>query len=436
MMILRLALSSAIFLSMNATASEFIFQKDHAELVYSSCVYGRGASVIERAQVQANTQAVEAYRTAYAALTSRQVKEYEAQLWDVAGFEQAHGNGEFTVTLGESFLQGSESCVSAVLPLNNTSDHGENWIWHDEALEASFRIEAVGHASSSMTAIHTAQNNAFELAVMQAISQLVVDAQPYQSLARAHQAFIKDWTLLDQINHTGKTDNADQITVLMNVDIDVVALKQFIDDDYYLAGKPRFFIYAESDQVTSSLATMISELGYITSLRADNADIIIKASSKLIPLEDTAQLSLNMQLLDRLSQQLSHWANVPQMITLPNSDVVESRLVAVNLELAQDEIAVSVEQALQHITTLGGKVVTIDMPALTPAKLAGLTEWLRSESLFSEATVMNQQDKVQVEFRTLLDTQLLAQTYVPRIEQAIDRGLSMSSISNNKLILK
>ncbi|WP_234494183.1 hypothetical protein [Vibrio maritimus] len=421
---IKWALTSALFLTQGVMANELIWQEPELKVAYQSCVHGRGAAAKSSAIEEAPKYAVESYLKALDSTSYSQKRKIKQGLWSEQ-VTSSSGKGFLNFQMGDTYLQGSETCVDVTASLlKNDGDDGD-WVWDESSDEHVFRVEVIAGKSQNKASLHVAESKAQILAIEKALSGMGIDSEHASAIHSASLQFIQDSVLLEH-QSTGE-----QTKALMDISIDLRGLKQVAENHYLLLNQPTVLVHVENRQIRAKVLEILERSGIKTALKLEDADMILKLDSALTKREKRAELSMSFTLFDKRWTPLSHWSNTPQQYALPDSDNVEIRLASVHLEGGAEDFQSMLEKGFESLTARGGKIISVQMP--NTASMPEVSRWLAQNPQYKEPKVdRNEQGKV-IEFRSFSLPQSVANKLTADTSLFEGSPIRIRKVTNNSI---
>ncbi|MGR5065620.1 hypothetical protein [Photobacterium sp. DNB22_13_2] len=429
----RLALLGAILFSCTLSAAEITESAQGWALEFSSCSRGRGSAVIQEATDGAVDGVAAAYQSAKNALSSSQERELASLLPELSSLLNAIESNPGRLQTGDSFLQGSETCVAVNLPLSIEAQQGEgDWLWDEAGDELSVRVQATANASDGLSASQAAEFAALQQAVWQGLNLIVDDPSPFIHLQAAPRQFVSEWMVLE--NH----QQGDSATVVVNADLNMAELNRIANNDYLAAGEPVFLVHAEQPRFAEPLIALLIQQGYQITQSFDSADIVLRVTTELRTAGDRSQLALSLSLLDKASARLGEWQNEPAVVALPTKEGIETRLFGVHLasEDNQHSIVTMLQSGLMQLSQAGGRYNKIVFPKNTLASQAQLQRLLGQHHYIYSPQLLTDGEQTVLAFRSRMANNSLMDTLIPELLAILDNKVAVNAVSNNQIIIR
>ena len=429
---LRLALVGAIFFSCTLPAAQLTQPEQGGVLEFDSCSRGRGASAIEDAVQGAAGSVALAYQRAKEGLSSKQAKKFAdlPELSDLLEVVESHPE---RLQTGDSFLQGSETCVAVALPVSieSTHDVGE-WTW-DEAGEGHIvRIQATAKASGGLSALQAAELAALQQAVWQGLSLVVDDPSPFIHLQAAPKQFVNEWMVLESSEKQGSA------TVVVNTELNMAELSRITRDAYLVAGSPVFLVHAEQTRFAEPFISLLTQQGYSVTQSFENADIVLRVATELQTAGERSQLAVSLSLLDKASVRLGEWRNEPATIGLPTSEGIEGRLFGVHMASEDNQLALlsMVQGGLVQLSQAGGRYSKVTFPSNALTSHSQLQSLLDQHRYIHLPQLSTDGEQAVLAFRSRMANNSLMETFIPELLDILDNKVAVNAVSNNQILIR
>ncbi|PSW05305.1 hypothetical protein C9J01_27525 [Photobacterium rosenbergii] len=429
---LRLALASAILFAGALPAAEISHPEQGGVLAFSSCSRGRGAAAIDEATRLAAKGVTAAYQGARENLSATEAEEF-ANLPELPELLKAVEQTPERVQIGETFLQGSETCVAVSLPLSIEAyqDDGD-WSWDSAEDDLIVRVKATAKASNGLPAIQAAELAALQQAVWQGLSLIVNDPSPFVHLKALPKPFVSEWMVLEQSEHQGVA------TVVINAELDMAELSRVASNPYLAAGSPRFMVHAEQAHFAAPIMAVLTQQGFSVTQDFDHADIIVRVSTELQDSGEYSRLALSLSLLDKASARLGEWHNEPATLRLPTREGIGVRLFGAHLASEDNQLAIlsMMEGGLEQLSQIGGRYNKVSFPRDALISHSQLQHLLDQHSYIYSPQLSTDGRQTVLAFRTRMANKSLMADFIPSLLAIMESPLAVNTVTNNQIIIR